>query len=162
MLMKLIDKICQDRNCIVYTPTHLPSVPEGLALPADLVEFYHLCSGMEIYCESSSLGFRILSADEVVPVNPLMIGELYEEDISSHWFAIAKDGNGNYISIDFSKGKKNGLCYDSSIERHGLMGDCAIVSRCFTDLLDHLYEARGSSVFWTEPDFQYLGDAYDE
>lgn len=162
MLTDLIDKICLDNNCVVYAPTHLPNIPEGFDLPLDVIEFYHLCGGMEIYCENSSFGFRIMTADEVTQVNPLIIGELYEEDISTQWFAIAQDGNGNYISIDFSRGKKNGFCYDSSVECHGLVGDCAIVSKCFTDLLNSLYQNKGASVFWTEPDFQYLGDAYDE
>ena len=162
MLTDLIDKIRLDNNCVVYPPTHLPSIPEGFDLPMDVIEFYHLCGGIEIYCKSSSLGFRIMTADEVTQVNPLIIGELYEEDISSQWFAIAQDGNGNYISIDFSRGKKNGFCYDSSVECHGLAGDCAIVSKCFTDLLNSLYQNKGTSVFWIEPDFQYLGDAYAE
>lgn len=161
MLTKLIEEIRADRSCSVSPPTRLPSVPEGLELPADLAEFYRLCGGMEIYCQSS-LGFRILPAEEVVPVNSLIIGELYEEDGSSRWFAVAEDGNGNDISIDFSKGKKNGFCYDSSVERHGLVGECAVVARCFTNLLKHLYEAKGASIFWTEPDFPSLGDAYDD
>lgn len=161
MLAAIIDKIRLDANCVVYAPAKLPSVLEKFAIPDDVMEFYRLCGGMEIYCKSS-LGFRIMPADKVMPVNPLIIGEMYEEDISSNWFAIAQDGNGNYISIDFSRGTKNGFCYDSAIDRHGLVGDCAIVAKCFTDLLTNLYASKGQSIYWTEPDFQYLGDAYDE
>ena len=162
MLTELIDKIRLDSNCIVSAPTRLPNIPEEFDLPGDVIEFYRLCGGMEIYCENSSFGFRIMSADEVTQVNPLIVGELCKEDISSRWFAIAQDGNGNYISIDLSKGKKNGFCYDSSIECHGLVGACAIVAKCFTDLLNNLYKNRGTSIYWTESDFQYLGDAYDK
>lgn len=162
MLAELIDKIRLDNNCIVYEPRQLPDIPGEFDLPTDVIEFYRLCGGMEIYCAESSLGFRIMPADKITQVNPLIVGELYAEDISASWFAIAQDGNGNYISIDFSKGKKNGFCYDSSLECHGLVGSCAIVAKCFTDLLNNLYENRGLFVYWTEPDFPYLGDAYDE
>ncbi len=162
MLAELVDKIRLDNNCIFYEPRQLPDIPGEFDLPTDVIEFYRLCGGMEIYCAESSLGFRIMPADKITQVNPLIVGELYAEDISANWFAIAQDGNGNYISIDFSKGKKNGFCYDSSLECHGLVGSCAIVAKCFTDLLNNLYENRGLFVYWTEPNFPYLGDAYDE
>ena len=162
MLTELINSIRLDCNCTVYEPTHPPDISDRFELPMDVRQFYSLCGGMEIYFENSNFGFRILPADEVTQINPLIVGELCEEDISFNWFAIAQSGNGDYISIDFSKGKKNGFCYDSSIECHGLVDDCAIVSRNFTDLLNNLYKNRGVSIYWLEEKFQYLGDAYDE
>lgn len=162
MLAELINTIRLDSNCTVFAPTHIPDLPAGFRLPLDVIEFYNLCGGMEIYCANSNIGFRIMPADEVTQINPLIIGEVYEEDISFNWFAIAQDGNGNYISIDFSEGPKNGFCYDSSLECHGLVGNCAVVAKSFADLLNNLYKSRGLSIYWTEADFQYLGDAYDE
>lgn len=160
MLEKIINRIRADAGCVVYAPSGIPDIPNGYVLPPDILEFYRQCGGMELYPESS-FGFRILPAEEVVQVNPLIVGELCEEDISSGWFVAAKDGNGNYISIDLRAGRKNGFCYDSSIECHGLVGDCAVVARCFSDLLVNLYVNKGKSIYWKESVFQELGDAYD-
>ena len=60
MLAELIDKIRLDNNCIVYEPRQLPDIPGEFDLPTDVIEFYRLCGGMEIYCAESSLGFRLI------------------------------------------------------------------------------------------------------
>ena len=72
MLAELVDKIRLDNNCIVYEPRQLPDIPGEFDLPTDVIEFYRLCGGMEIYCAESSLGFRIMPADKITQVNPLI------------------------------------------------------------------------------------------
>jgi len=93
--------------------------------------------------------------------NPVIVGELCEEDISSKWYIICKDVEDNYITFDSSL-ERNGKCYDSFWDRHGVVGECSIVAITFTDLLLNLYNSGGKELFWLSDSFHYLGDAYDE
>ncbi len=51
----------------------------------------------------------------------IIIVELVEEDISSHWHKAIHDGNGDYISIELHQDHL-GKCYESFWDRHGLCG----------------------------------------
>ena len=42
-----------------------------------------------------------------------------------------------------------------------MKGTCPIVASSFTDLIGRLLEAEGRDIYWYEPDFESLGDAYD-
>ena len=56
----------------------------------------------------------------MILANPVIIGELCEEDISSKWYIICKDLEENYITFDSSV-ERNGRCYDSFWDRHGVV-----------------------------------------
>lgn len=45
---------------------------------------------------------------------------------------------------------------------YGVVGECTIVAKCFTELLSQLFRNQGKSIFWMDSDFVYIGDAYDE
>ena len=54
------------------------------------------------------------------------------------------------------------LFYDSFWDRHGVVGECAVVARSFTELLSNLFYNQGDDYpYWLEADFEYIGDAYD-
>ena len=97
----------------------------------------------------------------MVLANPVIVGELCEEDISSKWYIICKDSDSNYITIDLAT-ERLGRCYDSFWDRHGVVGECAIIARNFTELVMELFNSQGESLYWLGSDHQYLGDAYDE
>lgn len=156
----LIDEIKKDKNCIVLKKQGIPKVYENHMLPSDLNKFYQLCGGMSLFKESE-YGMDILSPEKFVLANPIIVGELCEEDISSEWYTICEDSSGNFITIDLNT-KRIGKCYDSFWDRHGVVGECAIIANSFTELVDKLYRNRGKSLFWLDDDFLYLGDAYDE
>jgi hypothetical protein len=42
-----------------------------------------------------------------------------------------------------------------------MVGDSRIIAVSFTDLLVGLLANEGKREYWREPDFKYLGDAYD-
>lgn len=158
-MLEILNKIRQNSECIIYKESGLPQVGKDIKLPADLIEFYQYCGGVSMF-QKEEFGFRIVKPEEVVLANPIIVGELCEEDISSQWYIIAKDKENNYITMDFSK-ERLGKCYDSFWDRHGVVGECAVVARNFTELLENLYYSKGKYLYWLEEDFISLGDAYD-
>jgi len=159
-IKSLISKVNDLPNCKVFPPSNTSTVrKEGFALPKDLVEFYNNCDGILLYNDSK---YRI----EIVPfgefkfANPIIIGERCDYDISSKWFIIAKDNNGDFITIDLAPARL-GLCYDSFWDRHGVPGECSIVASSFTDLLERLINNNGAEWYWLKENFISLGDAYD-
>jgi len=159
-IKELIDKIRNTPDCIVHAPCGLPLENQNIDLPKDLKLFYENCGGITFFT-NKAYEFSIVAPRELVLANPIIVGELCEEDISSEWYIICKNVENDYITIDLSS-KRLGRCYDSFWDRHGVVGECAIVARNFTELLIQLYNNQGESLFWLEDDFSYIGDAYDE
>ncbi len=154
----LVHLIKSAPDCTVQSSNGIPLENSDITLPEDLTEFYKACGGIIFY--SSKDTFEIVPPEEVVPANPVIVGELCEEDISSQWYIIAKDSS-NYITIDLSP-ERLGRCYDSFWDCHGVVGECAVVANSFTELVQCLYDYKGNGAFWLDDDFEYLGDAYDE
>ncbi len=145
-------------NCRVSSSLGLPRTV-GHKLPPDLIRFYELCGGVLLF-ENKKYHFQIVPPNEFVLSNPVIVGELVEEDISSDWFIVGHDGNGDYISIDLHP-KRLGKCYDSFWDRHGVVGECHVVARSFTEFLFQLIQNNGERWYWLKEDFESLGDAYD-
>jgi hypothetical protein len=81
------------------------------SFPPDLKRFYELCGGVMLF-ENKDYHCQLVPPNEFVLSNPVIVGEQVDEDISSHWFIIAHDGNVDYISIDLHPNRL-GKCYDS-------------------------------------------------
>lgn len=145
-------------HCRVNPAKGIPKTG-GYSLPEDLKHFYELCGGVTLF-ENKDYQCYIVPPDEFVSSNPLIVGEQVEEDLSSHWFIVAHDGNGDYISIDLNQNRL-GKCYDSFWDRHGVVGECSVVAETFTELLNQLVQNNGEQWYWLREDFQPLGDAYD-
>ncbi|RUS09195.1 hypothetical protein EFW59_02324 [Bacillus subtilis] len=92
--------------------------------------------------------------------NPIIVGELCEEDISSEWYIVCTDGKGEYLTIDLNEERK-GKCYDSFFDRHGIVGETQVIANSFTDLIQRLLENKGKHWYWLRDDHISLGDAYD-
>ncbi|MGY5954931.1 SMI1/KNR4 family protein [Kosakonia sp. AX9b] len=157
---KVLDLIKKDKRCEVIPPKgDLPSLPNNkLKYPEDVIYFYQKCNGVKLFCNDNSLiTFTILSNDEVLNSNMKIVGELCEYDISSTWYLIAKTDNNDYLSIDLSF-ERNGRCYDSNYEVHGVAGSCPVIALSFSELLSELYNTGGKDIYWKKKDY---GDAYD-
>lgn len=159
-IKRLIKEISKLKNCKIKEPEGLPIVEKHHFLPNDLKEFYEICGGIDLF-ENESFSFSIVSPKEFILSNPIIVGELCKEDISSEWYIIAKDRNNDYISIDLNS-KRLGRCYDSFWDRHGVVGVCSVISLSFADFLYNLLLSKGLSYFWLEDNFKGYGDAYDE
>lgn len=153
----LVAGLREDPTCVFAPPGG--GMPSGL--PDDLREFYELCGGLTLFTDSFFV-WEIVGPREIVPTNLVLLGEQFEDDITSSWSVIAREpgDSGSLISIDLGADRL-GWCYDSNADVHGLVGDCAVLAHSFTELLSELIEARGQHVFWTADDFVSKGDAYD-
>lgn len=157
LLLGLINK---DNRCVVIPSIgDLPMLPiSTLKYPDDLLYFYSKCNGVRLFCDGGGLiSFHILSKHEILQSNQIIIGEPCDDDISSSWYLIGKTDNNDYLSIDLSF-ERNGRCYDSNYEIHGVAGSCPIIALSFTELLTELYNSGGNDIYWKNKDY---GDAYD-
>ncbi|MEC0127796.1 MULTISPECIES: SMI1/KNR4 family protein [Paenibacillus] len=157
----IVKQIEQFDDCMISPPIGLPRLSENHILPEDVKEFYQICGGIKLF-EGKDFGVDIVSPEKFVLANPVIVNELCEYDISSNWYIIADDRNGDFLTIDLHKDRL-GRCYDSHWDTHAVAGSCAIISNSFTELLSNLVETKGQGTtwFWDEDDFEPLGDAYD-
>ncbi|NQF15601.1 SMI1/KNR4 family protein [Brevibacillus sp. HB1.3] len=160
-IKEIIDEIKGFDNCIIHPSLGLPKIEYPHILPDDVKEFYELCGGIELF-KDEDFGVDIVSPKKFELANPVIVKELCEYDISSNWFIIADDRNGDYLTIDLHKDRL-GKCYDSHWDCHAIAGSCAVIANSFTDLLNRLIETKGEGTtwYWYEEDFESLGDAYD-
>jgi len=156
---QLLSDIAGNQRCSVEAPKGLPSISPDHVLPDDLKDFYFRAGGVSLFL-SSAYGLSIVSPDEVVLANPVIVGDLYPEDISSTWYIIAKDTNGDYYTIDLHPDRL-GRCYDSFWDRHAVAGSSTIVALSFTEFLQRMYENNGDHWYFAKRDFVRIGDAYD-
>lgn len=155
----LVHQISRDPECEVMSPAGYPRVESQHTLPTDLLSFYALAGGSNLFV-SADYSTRIVAPSELVLANPVIVGEHIDDDISSSWYIVAKQGESGFITIDLDSNRL-GRCYDSFWDRHGVAGSCAVIAVSFTDLLTQLVAARGRELFWLGTDFPSLGDAYD-
>lgn len=156
----LIDIIKKNKDCIVYSPNGLPNIKNcNHKLPEDLIEFYENCGGIHLYC-SSSYSISISKPDEFQLANPIIVGDMCLEDISSNWYIISNNENGQFITIDLSKNRL-GKCYDSFWDTYAIYGETSIIANSFSDLLERLIKCNGDYWYWLKDDFKFIGDAYD-
>ncbi|MEK3910780.1 SMI1/KNR4 family protein [Paenibacillus sp. FSL H7-0331] len=155
----LLTKLKAIPDCVVHSPSGLPILEEGFLLPSDLTDFYKFCGGVNLFTKGD-YSISIVSPSDFVLANQVIVGEKCEDDISSTWYTIAKDDNGDYLTIDLQI-ERLGKCYDSFWDRHGVIGDCPVIANSFIDLLKQLIENDGNRWYWLENDFVSLGDAYD-
>src|SRR4051812_39376655 len=98
-------------TCALLPAAGIPLLERALELPGDLKAFYSVAGGAELF-EGSDYQFTILAPSEVISTNLRLLGTAVAGDVSDHWFTIATDGNGDYLSIDLSASHL-GRCYDS-------------------------------------------------
>lgn len=157
---EMIEKIKTLQDCKVYPANGLPKLDNSKhKLPDDVIEFYENCGGVTLFGSQSYVA-NIVPPEEFKLANPIIVGELCEEDITSEWYTIVNDGNGDYLTIDLSS-ERLGRCYDSFWDRHGLVGECPIIARTFTELLENLILNKGRQWYWLREGFTPIGDAYD-
>ena len=81
----LIKKIASTLDCRLFEVDGLPVIGEKHQLPKDIRGFYEQCGGAVLY-ENADYPIYIVSPHEFKLANPVIVGELCEEDISSEWY----------------------------------------------------------------------------
>ncbi|WP_051153103.1 SMI1/KNR4 family protein [Lacrimispora indolis] len=123
---EIIFEFKKHKNFEVKDPCGYPTLNNGHVLPDDMKEFYTICGGIVCYIEYGGFPIEILSPMDVKHVNPLLVGEEYEEAISSSWYLNADAEDGNYISIDCDP-SRHGRCYESFEYSHAVTGNLPIM-----------------------------------
>ena len=159
-MSEILERVARTPNSSVKPPAgELPTLPGSLTWPADIREFYWQCGGVTLFSESA-YRVDIVPPENVLSANQVILGEEFEDDRSSKWVIVAELPNSDHITMDLDP-DRIGRCYDSSHERHGVVGSCPVVATSFAHLLESLLAAGGGYWYWLEDDFKYLGDAYD-
>jgi hypothetical protein len=161
----LIESFGRSPDCRVFPPSGLPVVAKpSHVLPVDLVRFYEICGGVELFWQSD-FGFRISGPSEFVSSNPVLLGEYYlrhkteiDRDKSSNWYIAARGILSPQEVVTIDLGDRLGYCYDSFWDVYAT-GNSQIVALSFTDLLERLFEAKGQELHWESPIFD-MGFAY--
>ncbi|QMJ69440.1 SMI1/KNR4 family protein [Escherichia fergusonii] len=156
----LLDMINDDVRCqIIPVFGEMNSLPDDkLIYPEDVVYFYSRCNGVNLFSKDrTKILFSILPKEKILQANQEIVGETCDDDISASWYLIGKVNNSEYLSIDLSH-ERNGRCYDSNYEIHGVVGSCPIIAMSFTELLSKLYFSNGDDIYWAYKDY---GDAYE-
>ena len=143
----------------VRPPAGMPKVAAGLELPSELADFYTLCGGLSFFNESL-FPFEIVGPAEFEPANLVILGLGTQDDRSDYWYVVATSGGDQFVSIDLHP-ERMGRCYDSYVDRHAVAGSCAVVAASFAEFLDKTIEYGGRGLYWLDPKFKSLGDAYD-
>ena len=97
--------------------------------------------------------------------NQAVLGETVEDDHSHHWWTLAQDDMGEYVSIDLSP-ERQGWCVDSFHELHGVAGSSPVLAHSFGALIAQCLDSLAlpdewGPMFWLRDGFAALGDAYD-
>jgi len=158
-MRELLQKISEMEGCKVLPPTGIPDIN----LPDDLTEFYSLCGGVFLF-EGSDYWFKISSPEQLIPSNPAILPEGFDEDIprddiSNKLYIIARNGPEQAISINLGD-RHLGYCYDSFWELHAT-SESSIIAYSFKSLLNSLVKGNGSYPYWLKSNFFKLGHLYD-
>jgi hypothetical protein len=154
----LVYAIEQSTRCAVNPSVGLPVIPGGLSLPEDLRLFYEVCGGVELF-RDEGYSMEIVPPGEFCRANPVIVGDPCEDDQSFDWFIVGRSGL-QVVTVDLSA-ERLGRCYDSFWDRHGLVGECTVIAKDFSEFLVRYFESDGKYLYWLEPDFVNYGDAYD-
>ena len=156
----LLDEVRRHPACVIHAPVGLPQVRPQHLLPTDVIMFYTLCGGIDLY-NASDTPTCIVPPPRFVPANPVIAftDEGYD-DISDAWYILAAVSNGNYIVLDCDPARL-GRCYDGNHETYGLVGQTPIIAGSFSAFLERTIAAEAGDYYWAQPSFHPLGDAYD-
>lgn len=157
---ELLDLVAASSRAVVLPPAGRPTVGAGYRLPQDLAEFYKLCGGIEFLDTPQHYGVIVSPPAQLLPTNPILIGEQVDDDITSSWHVIGRTFNNDLISIDLHPARL-GRCYDSFYEVHGVPGSCEVIAASFSAMLMEFLNDPGDGWYWTSPGWPRLGDAYE-
>lgn len=74
--------------------------------PQDLAEFYEPCGGIEFLDTPQHYGVIISPPAQLLPTNPILIGEQVDDDITSSWYVIGHAFSSDLISIDLHPARR--------------------------------------------------------
>lgn len=162
----LIEKIRKYENCKILPPSGLPSVEDGNVLPSDVIRFYELCGGVELY-KNKDYCVEFVKPTEFVPISPLIwdaeiinsARNVFEVKVATSWYRAVNLGDSNFIAIDLNP-IKSGRCYKAFWDSYAVKDETPIIANSFTELLSQFIDNNGEYWYFMQDDFVSYGDAY--
>lgn len=154
-LAELVRTLRGRKDCELLPPDGVPVPPPGMALPADLDEFYMVCGG-GLFFQDSDFPFEILSPSKFAPANLAVLRELDMQDIrkalpddhfSWGWFTIANFGTPSEIAAICLAPRDFGRCFACDWVRYP--NATKHLASDFSAFLKRLLEDEGRS-FWED------------
>lgn len=163
---QLLERIKKLKNCNVLPPSGLPSIEDGNVLPSDVIRFYELCGGVELY-KNKDYCVEFVKPTDFVPTSPLVWNEeilnasrdVFEVKVAASWYRAVDLGDSNFIAIDL-KHNKSGRCYKAFWDSYAVKGETPIIAYSFTELLSQFIDNNGDYWHFMQDDFVSYGDAY--
>lgn len=163
---QLIERIKKLENCYVLPPSGLPSIENGVMLPQDVIRFYELCGGVELY-KSKDYCVEFVRPTDFVPTSPLVWDEeiinasrdVFEVKIATTWYRVVDLGDSNFVAIDLNL-NKSGRCYKAFWDSYAVKDETPIIANSFTELLSRFIDNNGEHWYFMQDDFVSYGDAY--
>jgi hypothetical protein len=128
-------------------------------LPDDLKEFYRRYESVKLFDSEFGATYRFVPVSEIHPTRIDIYGQDTDEWGPSSWLTICDVLDGNYIAIDIAS--KDGEAYsyiDCFHETFAQPGECKIVAKSFTELLECALRGGGNSVYYLQEGFLGYGD----
>jgi cell wall assembly regulator SMI1 len=123
-------------------------------LPDDLKAFYRRYRTVKLFDGEYGATYRFVPVDEIHPTRIDIYGENTDEWGPSTWLTICDILDGNYIAIDIdSKEGKEYNYIDCFHETFAEPGECKIVAKSFTELLERALNGGGNSAYYLRQDF---------
>ncbi len=173
----ILHKVDKLKGCQVYPKNGQPKAE--LKLPDDVIEFYNLCGGVELFSyykliekgkmkDTEHYPCIFVKPEEVVGATKALVGdsayeeykEDYDKQVYKDWVTIVDLYDGNYIVMDLNE-KRLGRCYRAYWDTYALEGDMPVIAESFTELLEFLVNNKGGYFPFLEDDFSPYGDAFD-
>ncbi|GAA2569900.1 MULTISPECIES: SMI1/KNR4 family protein [Microbacterium] len=163
-IAELLERARSRTDCVVLPPASIPFVQRGdERLPDSVRQFYEGCGGAVLFV-GQAREVTLLAPEEVVPANPVLVGDAGEEDaVSRAAYLIARTPGGDHLSVDMSA-SRGGRVYDSFHELHGVAGGWPVIAPSFADFLTEIWEAPGALPYWLGESHaagRVFPDAYD-
>ncbi|HVO68665.1 MAG TPA: SMI1/KNR4 family protein [Aggregatilineaceae bacterium] len=126
--------------------------------PDDLKAFYRRYRSVRLFDTEFGAKYRFVPISEIHPTRIDIYGIDTDEWGPREWLTVCNVQDGNYIAIDILS--KDGDAYnyiDCFHETFAQPGECKIVARSFTELLEHALRG-GEGLYYLQPDFAGYGD----
>jgi hypothetical protein len=149
-LAALIATIRTTADCVVFPPSGLPVVEPDHQLPDDLLAFYRICGGIDLFTEAA-FPTRIATPAEFTVATPVIFNGVPPEDLAAtlgepswSWYIVAYGPNSHYITVDLDPSRL-GTYYNSFWMLHP--GNSPVIARSLAEVLSNLLATAGA-FYW--------------
>lgn len=155
-IQTVLAKLINMDGCVFYpVAVDRGSINESVRLPNDLMYFYEQYDGAILF-KNSDYPFSIPKFSEFIRTDYLLLDfltpsefdEYTKNSITLNWYCIGEgESLSEYLSIDLSP-ERIGWIFICNWRIYA--GECYLIAKSFTELLNKIIESEGNYQFWDE------------